>query len=76
MRRDLLLLGEMIEAGTQAASLVADADLKTLAGDRQRRDPAVELHRARRGRRPARRCGQDPISGGAMDAAWTVTVWA
>lgn len=38
MRRDLLLLGEMIEAGTQAASLVADTDLETLGGDRQRRD--------------------------------------
>lgn len=38
MRRDLLLLGEMIEAATQAAALVADTDLETLAADRQRRD--------------------------------------
>ena len=38
MRRDLLLLVEMIEAGTNAALFVADADLEALAGDRQRRD--------------------------------------
>ena len=38
MRRELLLLAEMIEAATQAASLVADTDLEALSGDRQRRD--------------------------------------
>lgn len=38
MRRDLLLLGEMIEAALQAAALVVDTDLETLAGDRKRRD--------------------------------------
>ncbi len=38
MRRDLLLLGEMIDAAAQAVSLVAETDLETLAGDRQRRD--------------------------------------
>lgn len=38
MRRDLLLLGEMIEAATQAVSLTKDTDLETLEGDRQRRE--------------------------------------
>jgi uncharacterized protein with HEPN domain len=38
MRRDLLVLGEMIEAATQAGLLVADMDLEALAADRQRRD--------------------------------------
>lgn len=38
MRRDLLLLGEMIEAATQAVSLTKDTDLETLEGARQRRE--------------------------------------
>lgn len=38
MRRELLLLGEMIEAGSQAQSLVDGIDLATLSADRQRRD--------------------------------------
>lgn len=38
MRRDLLLLEEMIEAASQARLLVANTDLRTLAADRQRRD--------------------------------------
>jgi uncharacterized protein with HEPN domain len=38
MRRELLLIGEMIDAATQAQSLVADTDLDTLQADRQRRD--------------------------------------
>jgi uncharacterized protein with HEPN domain len=38
MRRELLLIGEMIEAAEQAQSLVSGADLETLAADRQRRD--------------------------------------
>ena len=38
MRRDLLLLGEMIEAARQAVSLTRDVDLATLEGDRRRRD--------------------------------------
>lgn len=38
MRRELLLLGEMIEAASQAQSLVDGIDLATLSADRQRRD--------------------------------------
>ena len=38
MRRELLLIGEMIEAAEQARSLVAGIDIDTLAGDRLRRD--------------------------------------
>ncbi len=38
MRRDLLLIEEMIEAAEQAVSLAAGADVGELAGDRQRRD--------------------------------------
>ena len=38
MRRDLLLISEMITAAEQAQSLVADADLVALHHDRQRRD--------------------------------------
>lgn len=38
MRRELLLVGEMIEAASQARSLVAGIDLATLGADRQRRD--------------------------------------
>ena len=38
MRRELLLIGEMIEAAEQACSLVADIDVATLSADRQRRD--------------------------------------
>lgn len=38
MRRDLLLLGEMIEAAAQAVSLTKETDLPTLEGDRQRRE--------------------------------------
>jgi uncharacterized protein with HEPN domain len=38
MRRDVLLLGEMIDAARQAVVLVADTDLEALAVDRQRRD--------------------------------------
>ncbi len=38
MRRELLLIGEMIDAATQAQSLVAGTDLDTLRADRQRRD--------------------------------------
>jgi uncharacterized protein with HEPN domain len=38
MRRELLLVGEMIEAGEQAQSLVAGIELGALATDRQRRD--------------------------------------
>ncbi|MGQ0519592.1 MAG: HepT-like ribonuclease domain-containing protein [Actinomycetota bacterium] len=38
MRRDLLLLGEMIDSATEAVALVAGADLETLAADRQRSD--------------------------------------
>jgi uncharacterized protein with HEPN domain len=38
MQRELLLLGEMIEAAEQARSLVADVDLDSLGSDRQRRD--------------------------------------
>jgi hypothetical protein len=38
MRRELLLIGEMIEAAEQARSLVVDVQLATLAADRQRRD--------------------------------------
>ena len=35
MRRDLLLLAEMIGAATEAVSLTKDADLETLEGDRR-----------------------------------------
>lgn len=38
MRRELLLIGEMIDAASQALSLVAGIDLESLAADRQRRD--------------------------------------
>jgi uncharacterized protein with HEPN domain len=38
MRRDLLLIEEMIDAAEQARSLVADVDLDQLEADRQRRD--------------------------------------
>jgi uncharacterized protein with HEPN domain len=38
MRRDLLLLGEMIEAAERARSLVAGADLATVTADLQRRE--------------------------------------
>jgi hypothetical protein len=36
MRRELLLIGEMIEAAEQARSLVAGIDIDTLASDRLR----------------------------------------
>jgi uncharacterized protein with HEPN domain len=38
MRRELLLIGEMIEAAEQAQALVAGVDLEALAADRRRRD--------------------------------------
>jgi uncharacterized protein with HEPN domain len=38
MRRELLLIGEMIDAAEQARSLVEGVDLDALAADRQRRD--------------------------------------
>jgi uncharacterized protein with HEPN domain len=38
MQRDLLLISEMIAAADQAQSLVADAELDALGGDRLRRD--------------------------------------
>lgn len=38
MRRELLLIGEMIEAAEQAQALVSGADLDALTSDRQRRD--------------------------------------
>jgi len=38
MRRELLLIAEMMEAGAQAHRLVAGIDLETLKDDRQRRD--------------------------------------
>lgn len=38
MQRDLLLIGEMIEAAEQAHALVAGVDLAALEADRQRRD--------------------------------------
>jgi len=38
MRREILLLGEMIEAAEQAQALVAGLDLEQLGSDRQRRD--------------------------------------
>ncbi|MBA2608502.1 MAG: DUF86 domain-containing protein [Actinobacteria bacterium] len=38
MRRELVLLAEMIEAAEQARALVADTDVSALDGDRQRRD--------------------------------------
>jgi uncharacterized protein with HEPN domain len=38
MRRDVLLIGEMIEAAEQARLLVSGVDLEELATDRQRRD--------------------------------------
>lgn len=38
MRRDLLLLGEMIEAAERAQSLVAGTDLATVTADLQRRE--------------------------------------
>ena len=38
MRRELLLIGEMINAATQAQALVAGTDLEALQADRQRRD--------------------------------------
>jgi uncharacterized protein with HEPN domain len=38
MRRELLLMGEMIEAAEQAQTLVAGTDVAALTADRQRRD--------------------------------------
>lgn len=38
MRRDILLVAEMIEAAEQAQSLVADVDVDELDADRRRRD--------------------------------------
>ncbi len=38
MRREVLLVGEMIEAAEQARSLVAGTDLAAVSADRQRRD--------------------------------------
>lgn len=38
MQRDVLLIAEMIDAATQAQSLVAGVDLPDLTEDRQRRD--------------------------------------
>jgi len=38
MRRELLLIGEMIEAAEQAQALVSGVDLDALTADRQRRD--------------------------------------
>jgi len=38
MRREVLLLGEMIAAGEQAQSLVSGVDLEALESDRIRRD--------------------------------------
>lgn len=38
MRRDLLLISEMIAAAEQAQSLIADVDLVALGDDRQRRE--------------------------------------
>lgn len=38
MRRELLLIGEMIDVAEQACALVADVDLIALEGDRRRRD--------------------------------------
>ncbi len=38
MRRELLLIGEMIDAAEQAQVLAADTDAEQLSGDRQRRD--------------------------------------
>jgi hypothetical protein len=38
VQRELLLIGEMIEAAEQAHELLAGVDLEELEGDRQRRD--------------------------------------
>lgn len=38
MRREVLLIDEMIEAAEQARTLVADVGLEVLEADRQRRD--------------------------------------
>ncbi len=38
MRREVVLIGEMIDAAEQARSLVDGLDLAVLNGDRQRRD--------------------------------------
>ncbi len=38
MRRELLLLGEMIDAAEQGHALVAGTDLASLTADRQRRE--------------------------------------
>lgn len=38
MRRDLLLIAEMIDAAEQACTLVRDVELDELIADRQRRD--------------------------------------
>jgi uncharacterized protein with HEPN domain len=38
MQRDVLLVAEMIDAASQAQSLVAEVDLTELTQDRQRRD--------------------------------------
>jgi uncharacterized protein with HEPN domain len=63
MRRELLLIDEMIEAAEQAQALVSGVDLDTLTSDRQRRDAllwnftvlgeaAAQLHAAVRERFP------------------------
>jgi hypothetical protein len=51
MRRELLLLGEMIEAAEQATALVAATDVATLAEDRQRRDALLWTSRSSAKRR-------------------------
>lgn len=38
MRRELLLIGEMIDAAEHARSLVTGVDIPALGDDRQRRD--------------------------------------
>ncbi len=38
MRREILLIGEMIDAAEQATALVAGDDLAAISADRQRRD--------------------------------------
>ena len=48
MRRELLLLGEMIGAAERACDLVAGIGLEALECDRMRQEaPALELHGAR-----------------------------
>ena len=41
MRRELLLIGQMIEAAERARTLVAGRELRDLEADRQRRDTLV-----------------------------------